>query len=86
MTAYQRFQKLNIDHSVIGLDQNISGVNYFCTPIGAEVIAEAGVDGIQYCFIKGFGEMIFAISPSDILLVVSRGISIKGQLRLVLLD
>ena len=66
MTIYQRFQKLNIDHSVIGLDQNISGVNYFCTPIGAEVIAEAGVDGIHYCFIKGFAEMIFAISPSDL--------------------
>lgn len=79
MIAYQRFQKLNIDHSVIGLDQNISDVNYSCTPVGVKVIGEAGVDGIHYCFIKGFGEMIFAISPSDILLVVSRGIHIEGQ-------
>lgn len=66
MTTYHKFQKLKIDHSVIGLDQNISDVNYFCTPVGAKVIGEAGVDGIYYCFINGFGEMIFAISPSDL--------------------
>ena len=65
MGTYQKFRGLNIDYAAIGLDQNISGVNYFCTPIGAEVIGEAGVDGIHYCFIKGFGEMVFAISLSD---------------------
>ena len=41
MTTYQKFQKLDINHSVIGLDQNISDVNYFCTPVGAKVIGEA---------------------------------------------
>lgn len=66
MTTYQKFQRLNIDHSVIGLDQNISYKEYFCTPLGAEIIAETGVDGIHYCFIKGFDEMVFAISPSDL--------------------
>ena len=66
MTTYQKFQRLNIDHSVIGLDQNISYTEYFCTPLGAEIIAETGVDGIHYCFIKGFNEMVFAISPSDL--------------------
>ncbi len=64
MTGYQKFQKLNIDHSAIGMDQNISDVNYFCTPIGAEMIGWAGVEGIHYCFIKGFGEMVFAVSPA----------------------
>lgn len=66
MTTYQRFQKLNIEHSAIGMDQSISDENYFCTPIGAEVIGEAGVDGIHYCFIEGFGEMVFAVNPLGI--------------------
>ena len=66
MTTYQKFQRLNIDHSVLGLDQNISYTEYFCTPLDAEIIAEAGVDGIHYCFIKGFDEMVFAISPSNL--------------------
>lgn len=57
---------MNINHSAIGMDQNISDENYFCTPIGAEVIGEAGVDGIHYCFIKGFGEMVFAVSPAGL--------------------
>ena len=65
MVTYQSFKELNIDHSAIGLDQNISYTEYFCTPKGAEIIAEAGIDGIHYCFIKGFNETVFAISPSD---------------------
>lgn len=64
MIAYQKFKELNIDHTAIGLDQNISYTDYFCTPIGAEIIAKSGIDGIHYCFIKGFEQMIFAISPS----------------------
>ena len=64
MTAYQKFQKLHIDHSAIGMDLNISDVKYFCTPVGAEVIGRAGVEGIHYCFIEGFGEMVFAVSPA----------------------
>lgn len=65
MVTYQTFKELNIDHSAIGLDQNISYTEYFCTSKGAEIIAEAGIDGIHYCFIKGFNETVFAISPSD---------------------
>ena len=64
MVTYQTFKELNIGHSAIGLDQNISYTDYFCTPKGAEIIAEAGIDGIHYCLIKGFGQMVFAISPS----------------------
>lgn len=66
MRTYQRFKELNIDHSAIGMGQDISCENYFCTPIGAEVIGEAGVDGINYCFIKDFAEMVFAVSPSGL--------------------
>ena len=54
MIAYQKFKELNIDHPALGLDQNISYTDYFCTPIGAEIIAEAGVEGIHYCFINLF--------------------------------
>ena len=61
MRTYQRFKEFNIDHSAIGMDRNISCENYFYTPIGAVVIGEAGVDGIYYCFIKGFAEMVFAV-------------------------
>ena len=66
MSTYQEFRELNIDHAAIGLGQNISDVDYFCTPVGAKLIGEAGVDGIHYCFIKGFAEMVFAISPSGL--------------------
>ncbi len=33
---------------------------------GAEVIGWAGVDGIHCCFVKGFGEMVFAVNPSNL--------------------
>lgn len=66
MNAYQKFRKLNIAHAAIGLNQNLSDTNYFCTPVGAEVIGRAGVDGIHYCFIEGFGEMVFAVSPESL--------------------
>jgi hypothetical protein len=39
--------------------------NHFCTPKGAKVIGWAGVDGIHYCFVRGFGEMVFAVSPMN---------------------
>ena len=64
MTAYRKFQNLKIDHSAIGMDQNVSDITYFCTPVGAEVIGRAGVDGIHYCLIEGFGELVFAVSPA----------------------
>ena len=64
MITYQKFKKLDIDYSAIGLDQSISYTDSICTPMGAEIIAEAGIDGIHYCFIKGFEQMVFAINPS----------------------
>ena len=38
---------------------------YFCTPRGASIIGCAGVDGIHYCFVRGFGETVFAVSPMN---------------------
>lgn len=65
-TTYERYLKLNIDASLIGLERIENGVNYFCTPKGAKVIGWAGVDGIHYCFVRGFGEMVFAVSPMNL--------------------
>lgn len=57
---YEKFQALNIDTSSIGLAREENSP-YFCTPVGTTVI---GWDnGIHYGFIKGFGEMVFAINP-----------------------
>lgn len=65
MTTYQKFKALPIDHSVIGLEQSDSDVTYYCTPKDANIIGWAGVDGIHYCTIPEFGEMIFAVSPMN---------------------
>lgn len=64
-TLYDRYQKLNIDSSIIGLVRGESESHYFCTPGGAKVIGWAGADGIHYCFVRGFGEMVFAVSPMN---------------------
>ncbi len=64
-TIYERYLKLNIDGFRVGLERGESESNYFCTPKGAKVIGWAGVDGIHYCFVRGFGEMVFAVSPMN---------------------
>ena len=66
MNLYQQFKKLNIDHSAIGLEQCDTYAPYFCTPKDAKVIGSAGVDGIHYCFVKGFAEMVFTVSPANL--------------------
>lgn len=66
MKTYNKFLKLNIDCSSLGLAQNKDFYPYFCTPKGAKIIGSAGVDGIHYCFIRGFSEMIFVVSPANL--------------------
>ncbi len=65
MTAYQKFKNLPIDHSAIGLEQRDADAPYYCTPRDANILGWAGVDGIHYCTIPEFGEMIFAVSPMN---------------------
>lgn len=62
---YQKFLKQNIDLAPLGVEQIPDSPTYFCTPKGASIIGWAGVDGIHFCFIRGFGEMVFAVSPSN---------------------
>ncbi len=58
---YEKYKGLNIDGSYIGLEKGDETGDYFCTPIGAKVI---GWDnGIHYCFIDGFGEVVFCVNP-----------------------
>lgn len=57
---YETYKTLKIDGSWIGLEPG-EAAPYFCTPVGAEII---GWDnGIHYCFIKGFGDMVFCVNP-----------------------
>lgn len=57
---YEKYKNLKIDGSWIGLELGAK-TPYFCTPIGAKII---GWDNsIHYCFIKGFGDMVFCVNP-----------------------
>lgn len=66
MTMYEKYKKLDLDFSQLGLEPGDARSDYFCTPKGAEVIGWTGVDGIHCCFVKGFGEMVFAVNPSNL--------------------
>ncbi len=63
--TYQKFLKQNISLESVGVIHRTDSESYFCTPKGASIFGWAGVDGIHYCKIRGFGEMIFAISPMN---------------------
>ena len=65
MITYAQFKKTNIDLAPLGFEQNENFVPYYCTPKNANILASAGVDGIHYCTIRGFGELIFAVSPMN---------------------
>ncbi len=63
--TYKEFLKKEVDLAPLGIERRGNHVAYFCTPKGADIFGSAGVDGIHFCFIKGFGEMVFAISPEN---------------------
>ena len=65
MTLYERCCRLELDLAQIGLERGDSRGGYFCDPVGAEAIGWAGVDGIHFCFVEGFGETVFAVSPAN---------------------
>ncbi len=60
------FKKTAIDLSPLGFNMNGEFEYYYCTPKNAEIIASSGVDGIHFCTVKQFGEMIFAVSPMNL--------------------
>lgn len=59
------FKKTKIDLSLLGFDMNGDFELYYCTPKKAQIIASSGVDGIHFCTIPQFGEIIFAVSPMN---------------------
>lgn len=62
---YQKFLRIGISLAPLGIETREDNAAYFCTPKGASIIGWAGVDGIHYCRIHGFGNMIFAVSPMN---------------------
>ena len=64
MITYEEFARLGVPLAPLGLGEP-DGVEYFCTPRGARIIGRAGVDGIHCCFVQGFGEMVFTVSPMN---------------------
>lgn len=85
MTLYQRYARLPIRFAELGLERGSEKSSYFCTPKGARVIGWAGVDGIHFCFVPGYGDAVFAVNPmaaGDYVQMVSR--SFEDFLRLVL--
>ena len=75
MTLYQRYARLPIRFTELGLERGSEKSSYFCTPKGARVIGWAGVDGIHFCFVPGYGDAVFAVNPmaaGDYVQVVAR--------------
>ena len=62
---YKEFLQLGISLAAVGFESMDEEITYFCTPKGAAIIGWAGVDGVHYCTIRGFGNAIFAVSPMN---------------------
>ena len=62
---YQKFLKAGIDLAPLGVCENNMADLYSCTPKGARVFGTARVDGIHYCFVRGFDQMVFAVNPMN---------------------
>lgn len=62
--SYSAFKESGIDLSPLGLLPG-EAAGYYCTPKGAQIFGWGGVDGIHFCFVRGFGETVFAVSPDN---------------------
>lgn len=63
MDVFYRYKQLNIEGSLISLEDAKIESPYFCYPINAEVI---GLEGcILYCFLPEYGDMVFACNPES---------------------
>ena len=66
MTLYEKFRTLDLNLQALGLGCPDDQTRYFCTPKGAKIIGWPGVDGIHFCFVRGYRDMVFAISPENL--------------------
>lgn len=62
--TYEKFLRTGIDLAPLGVERG-EGELYFCTPRGASMIGWEGTDGIHYCFVRGYGGTVFAVSPMN---------------------
>lgn len=62
-STLQKLISLGLDLDAVGLIQREDDEGYFCTPVGAEILGWAGVDGIHYCQIPGLGDTVFVVDP-----------------------
>ena len=54
---------MNIDGSLICLEETNNAIQYFCYPTNAKAI---GLEGcIMYCFIEPYSDMVFAYNPES---------------------
>lgn len=65
MKLYQIIKESGIDLTPLGFTITGDTTAYYCTPEDADILGWAGVDGIHYCTIPKFSEMIFAVNPMD---------------------
>ena len=63
--AYQQFLQSKIDLASVGIEQRPDHPRYFCTPKGASVFGWGRVEGLHFCFIRGFGQMVFSVNPMN---------------------
>lgn len=60
---YEKYRRLGLAGGYIGIEARDTEGGYFCTPEGAYVIGWEGCDGIHYCFLPRYDEMVFAVDP-----------------------
>lgn len=65
MKLYQKIKESGIDLTPLGFSITDDTTAYYCTPQNSDILGWAGVDGIHYCTISEFGDMIFAVNPMD---------------------
>ena len=63
--TFQKLLRTDIDLSPVGVERREDNNPYFCTPKGASIFGWAGVDGIHFCFVRGFGGVVFSVSPMN---------------------
>ena len=65
MTTYEKYKNSGITLECAGFDERGENIPYFCTPAGSTILGRPGVDGIHFCFVPEYGEMVFCISPMN---------------------
>ena len=61
--TFENFKNLNLDTSSVALESTEYLYPYWCYPLNSKPI---GLEGcILYCFIDGYGEMVFASNPES---------------------